>query len=274
MAAQQNERGARLKFSAAVTAFPFEFGCHIAFGHRLGQAFTAAERSSLFHIVNIQFAFGFRLIIAVVKFELLGRSIVLIELDDFEIFPFRRDFLPLRFGTVIGAQTHLIVFGNPVQSAEIGCGSNFLHKGFRAGGYHALRQVARNFEVEFHLICQTVEIVLNRQIFTEVQELFQFVAVGIELAVEVLGDEPVGVEQFFGTCKTERAQKQAFKFIVGNSVFLTGTDVEEVIPEICAEVAFCVLVNQVCKQSAGVLHRAPFQHAVNRHMEHNRVHIL
>ena len=106
------------------------------------------------------------------------------------------------------------------------------------------------------------------------QEVFELVAVRIELTVEVLGDKPVGLKQFFGAGKTEGAEQQAFKFIVGDSVFFTGTDVEEVVPEIPTEVACGIFGNQVAKQTAGIFHRAPFQNAVNRHMEHNRVHIF
>lgn len=45
------------------------------------------------------------------------------------------------------------------------------------------------------MIGQAVEVILDGQVLTEVQVLLQLVAVSIELTVEVLENEPVGVKQ-------------------------------------------------------------------------------
>ena len=64
------------------------------------------------------------------------------------------------------------------------------------------------------MVCKTVEIILNWKILSEVEEVFKLVTVCIELTVEVLCDEPVGLKQLFRTCKTKCAEKKTFKLIV------------------------------------------------------------
>ena len=131
-----------------------------------------------------------------------------------------------------------------------------------------------NSEIEFNLICKAVKVFLNGKILSEMEEFLKLVGVCIELTVEILCDKPVRLEKLFGTCKTERAEKQALKLVVGNSVFLARADIVKMIPEIVAEIALHILVAQICEQSARILNRAPFKHAVNRNVEHNRVHIF
>ena len=46
------------------------------------------------------------------------------------------------------------------------------------------------------------------------KELLKLVAVGIELTVEILCYEPVGVEKLFGTGKAESAEKKNLEFII------------------------------------------------------------
>ena len=70
------------------------------------------------------------------------------------------------------------------------------------------------------------------------------------------------------------AEKQAFKLVVGDPVFLAGTDVKEMVPEIFSEMTGGVFRNKVAHKSAGILNRAPLKHAVDGNMEHDRVHIL
>ena len=79
------------------------------------------------------------------------------------------------------------------------------------------------------MVGQAVEVILDGQILTEVQVLLQLVAVGVELTVEVLENEPVGVKQLLRAGKTQGAQQQVLKFIVGDTVLLTGADVVEVV---------------------------------------------
>ena len=52
------------------------------------------------------------------------------------------------------------------------------------------------------MIGQAVEVILDGQVLTEVQVLLQLVAVSIELTVEVLENEPVGVKQLLRAGKT------------------------------------------------------------------------
>ena len=106
------------------------------------------------------------------------------------------------------------------------------------------------------------------------QVLLQLVAVSIELTVEVLKNEPVGVKQLLRAGKTQGAQQQVFKLIVGDTVLLTGADVVEVVPEVGAQMTGSVLSNQIAHQTTAVLHGAPLQHAVDRYVEHNGIHIL
>ena len=75
------------------------------------------------------------------------------------------------------------------------------------------------------MIGQAVEVILDGQVLTEVQVLLQLVAVSIELTVEVLENEPVGVKQLLRAGKTQGAQQQVLKLIVGDTVLLTGADV-------------------------------------------------
>ena len=82
------------------------------------------------------------------------------------------------------------------------------------------------------MIGQAVEVILDGQVLTEVQVLLQLVAVSIELTVEVLENEPVGVKQLLRAGKTQGAQQQVLKLIVGDTVLLTGADVVEVVPEV------------------------------------------
>ena len=209
-----------------------------------------------------------------VKLKLLCCRIVFIKVDDFKIFPLCRNLFPLCLRAIVCAHTVGLVCCNPIKSAEAGSGSDFLHEGLCACRNKILRKISRYFEIKFNLICKAVEIILNRKIFTEVKEVFKLVAVCIELSVEVLCDKPVGVKELFGAGKAERAEKKLFKFIVGNSVFLTGTDVEEVVPEIRAEVTCGIFCNKVAHKSARILNSAPFKNAVDRNMEHDGIHIF
>ena len=59
------------------------------------------------------------------------------------------------------------------------------------------------------MIGQAVEVILDGQVLTEVQVLLQLVAVSIELTVEVLKNEPVGVKQLLRAGKTQGAQRSA-----------------------------------------------------------------
>lgn len=124
------------------------------------------------------------------------------------------------------------------------------------------------------MIGQAVEVILDGQVLTEVQVLLQLVAVSIELTVEVLENEPIGVKQLLRAGKTQGAQQQVLKLIVGDTVLLTGADVIEVVPKIGAQMTGSVLSNQIAHQTTAVLHGAPLQHAVDRHVEHNGIHIL
>ena len=65
-----------------------------------------------------------------------------------------------------------------------------------------------NSEIEFNLICEAVKIFLNGKIFSEMEILFKLVGISIELAVEILGDEPARVKQLFGAGEAERAEQQ------------------------------------------------------------------
>jgi hypothetical protein len=47
-----------------------------------------------------------------------------------------------------------------------------------------------------------------------VKEFLKLVAVSIELTVEILCYKPSRVKELFGACKTERTEKELFKFIV------------------------------------------------------------
>ena len=71
------------------------------------------------------------------------------------------------------------------------------------------------------MVSKSVEVILNRKVLSEVEEIFELVAVSIELTVEVLCDKPVRVKEFFRACKTESTEKETLKFIVRNSVLLT-----------------------------------------------------
>ena len=92
--------------------------------------------------------------------------------------------------------------------------------------------------------------------------------------MEVLENEPVGVKQLLRAGKTQGAQQQVLKLIVGDTVLLTGADVVEVVPEVGAQMTGSVLSNQIAHQTTAVLHGAPLQHAVDRYVEHNGIHIL
>ena len=71
------------------------------------------------------------------------------------------------------------------------------------------------------MVCESVKVIFNREVLTEVKEFLQLVTVSIELTMEVLCDEPVWFKEFFRTCETECSEKEMLKLVVGNSVFLT-----------------------------------------------------
>ena len=87
MSAEKYKSRACFELCAAVAAFPFKLSSHITLSHCLGEALAAAELSSLLHILNVKLCFGLCLIITVVKLKLLSRAVILIELDEVEIFP-------------------------------------------------------------------------------------------------------------------------------------------------------------------------------------------
>ena len=56
---------------------------------------------------------------------------------------------------------------------------------------------------------------------SEVKIIFKVVSISVPLAVEVLSDEPVGVEELLGnisTSHTDSIEKKNLEFIVGDSV--------------------------------------------------------
>ena len=272
MTAKKNKSRWCFKFSTASTAFPLKLCSHITLNHCFAEAFTATEFSCLLHIFNIKFWFRLAFIITVVKLKLFSSTVILIKVNDFKIFPLWRNLVVFFKRTIVWWHSFRVVSLNPVKCTKVRCRSNFLHKRLCTSCNKVLWKVSWYLEVKFNMVSKSVKIILNRKIFSKVEIVFKLITISIELTVEVLCNKPVWFKKLFRACKTKSAKKKAFKFIVRNSVFLTWTDVIEMIPEIWTKVTCFIF--KVAHKSAWIFYCTPFKYTIDRNMEHNRVHIL
>ena len=98
----------------------------------------------------------------------------------------------------------------------------------------------------------------------------ELIAVGIPLAVEVLGNEPVAVKELLGSADSESVKQENLKLIVSESVFVAAADIVEASPELLGEIHGA----DVGHKSAGILDGSPLKHAVKRNVIHDGIHVL
>ena len=161
----------------------------------------------------------------------------------------------------------------PVESTENVCLGNLFHKGLcdssdkvLCGAYERLAGSV----IKRNLFCHIVKILLNGNIGSEMKILFKLVGVGIPLTVEVSENEPIGIEKLFGRRKSECAEKKLFKLKVCYAILFARADVVEFAPKLLGN----VVAADIGKKSARILDCCPLKNAVNRNVEHNRVHIF
>jgi hypothetical protein len=85
--------------------------------------------------------------------------------------------------------------------------------------------------------------------------------------MEVAQGKPVAVKYFTGITHTYSAQQILFKLKVRNAELLAAADVVETAPELVGN----IVAANIGEKPAGIFDRCPFQHTVNRHMEHDWV---
>ncbi len=122
------------------------------------------------------------------------------------------------------------------------------------------------------LLCHVLEVKLDRGVVTEVECLFQYIAVCIPLTVEVSVDEPLRLEDTLGgvMAHADGVQEKVLELVVGDPILVAGTDVVESSEEVVGDVVRAHTLHE----GGRVFDGGPFQNAVQRDVEHDRVHVF